>query len=222
MRLSKRLEICLKYVDGFHNLADIGTDHAKVPIEAVLRGYVMKAQAIDNKHGPYVIAYSNVKKAELLDRIQVKRADGLSDISNDTDVAIISGMGGLTIQKILQDSDLKQLKRIVIQANDNEEAIRKSLQNINFKIVDELVFADKEKLYGVIVVEPGNERLSTLECAFGPINLRQQPYYFTKKIKKELDYITTVIDNLTDATKHPDLLQRQQDLKEALMWKETT
>ena len=219
MRLSKRLEICLKFTDGFYHLADIGTDHAKVPIEAVKRGYVVKAQAIDNKHGPYVVAYSNVKKANLLDRITVKRSDGLTDIDKDTDVVIISGMGGLTIKEILTDGPRHNVKRFILQANDNTEAIRRSLESIEYKIVDELVFADKDKLYELIVIEPGNTTYTDIELVFGPVNLRQKPHFFLQKINKELSYITTVINNLDDPKEHPDLLTRQQLLKEAIEWK---
>ncbi|MEC9484368.1 MAG: class I SAM-dependent methyltransferase [Candidatus Izemoplasma sp.] len=220
MRLSKRLNICLKYTDGFYHLADIGTDHAKVPIAAVNKGYVVKAQAIDNKHGPYVIAYSNVKKAGLLDRITVKLSDGLADIEQDTDVVIISGMGGITIRDIILNGPRYNIKRFILQPNDNTEALRRSLQSIDYTIVDELVFADKDKLYDLIVIEPGQAEYTDLEYQFGPINLRQKPHFFEQKINKELSYLTTVINHLDNPDEHPDLLQRHQSLKEALAWKE--
>ena len=65
MSLSKRLLACAQYTDGFMKLADIGTDHALLPIYCINEGYVSQALAIDNKEGPYVIAYSNVKKNDL-------------------------------------------------------------------------------------------------------------------------------------------------------------
>ena len=71
MKISKRLSTCLKYTEGFNKLADIGTDHALLPINAVTLGYVSSAQAIDNKQGPFVIAYSNVLKYELNDKVEV-------------------------------------------------------------------------------------------------------------------------------------------------------
>ena len=69
MKLSKRLSLCAKYTKGFTNLADIGTDHAMLPIHAIRKGYVSKAQAIDNKQGPFVVAYGNIKDARLEDKI---------------------------------------------------------------------------------------------------------------------------------------------------------
>ena len=123
MKLSKRLSLCAKYTEGFINLADIGTDHALLPITCIQSGYVNKAQAIDNKKGPFVIAYSNVKKNNLTDRIKVKLSDGISEIDDDTDVVVIAGMGGELISKILQKDDKKQVKRFILQPNNNVEII---------------------------------------------------------------------------------------------------
>ena len=94
MKISKRLSTCLKYTEGFNKLADIGTDHALLPINAVTLGYVSSAQAIDNKQGPFVIAYSNVLKYELNDKVEVILGDGIKKIDSDVDCVVISGMGG--------------------------------------------------------------------------------------------------------------------------------
>ena len=111
MKLSRRLSLCAKYTDGFLNLADIGTDHALLPIVCVKNGYVMKAQAIDNKRGPFVIAFSNVKRYKQEERITVKLSDGISEIDDDTDVVVIAGMGGDLISQILEKDDKKNVKR---------------------------------------------------------------------------------------------------------------
>ena len=59
MKISKRLSICLKYTEGFNKLADIGTDHALLPINAVVSGMVSSAQAIDNNFAGSQFAAEN-------------------------------------------------------------------------------------------------------------------------------------------------------------------
>jgi tRNA (adenine22-N1)-methyltransferase len=216
MRIRKRLEACIKYTDGFHNLADIGTDHANVPILAVKRGYVMKAQAIDNKHGPYVIAYSNVKKSGLTDKIEVKLSDGFSNIDNDTDVAVVSGMGGETIQQMLLESDLKNIKRLILQPNTKSDMVRSILPDIGFKIHDELVVKDGKRLYDIIVLEKGKSTLTDIEILYGPINLQLKPHYFIEKLKKELEYLEIVIKNTSDLNKQNEINRKIDFIKEAL------
>lgn len=220
MRLSKRLEVCLKYADGYTNLADIGTDHAHVPIAAIKRGYVHKAQAIDDKYGPFVIAFGNVKKFNLSDRITVKRSDGFEKIDDDTDVAIVAGLGGFTISKMVEYQNLKSVKRLILQPNDHPEDVRLSLNKKGYKITDELVFEDKGKTYDVIVADLGHQALSPLEIKYGPINLKYQLPAFVERITKKLVYLEKVVNELENPDEHRKLLEDISSMKEALSWKQ--
>ena len=47
MKLSKRLELVLSFVKPVETAADIGTDHAYVPVELVRRGTAKRAVAAD-------------------------------------------------------------------------------------------------------------------------------------------------------------------------------
>lgn len=215
IKLSKRLLTCARYTDGFMNLADIGTDHALLPIHCIKEGYVFKAQAIDNKEGPFVIAYANVKTNELLDKIKVVKADGLSAIEDDTDVVVISGMGGNLIREILLKNSLKNVKRFVLQPNGDANKIRNVLTEINYRIIDELVIEDGRKFYDIIVIEPGLSQLTAFEEDFGPINLKLKPYYFQERINKELSKLERVLQNMPEGHKI-GVAARIQLLKEAL------
>ena len=214
MKLSKRLEACVNYTDGFLNLADIGTDHAQLPIAAIKRGYVSKAQAIDNKHGPYVMAFSNVKRNELTDKIDVILGDGINKISPETDVVVISGMGGELIAKILLNDSTQNVKRFVLQPNNHASKIREILPQLRYKIVDEIVLEDQYKIYEVIVIEPGNQDLSDEQIEYGPFNLTYKPHFFIKKINQEiiqLEYILTQLNDLEKIEKVNTKLSRVKE-----------
>jgi tRNA (adenine22-N1)-methyltransferase len=216
MKLSKRLSLCAKYTDGFVNLADIGTDHALLPIVCVNNGYVLKAQAIDNKRGPFVIAYSNVKRYEKTDKITVKFSDGISEIDDDTDVVVIAGLGGDLISQILLKDDTKQVKRFILQPNKKTEDIREILKDINYKIVDELVFEDQKKIYDIIIIEQGISNLTKNEIIFGPVNMVRRPHYFLERLTKEKDYLYRIIENVENDEEKAVLTNRLSQIEEVL------
>lgn len=215
MGLSKRLETCLRYTDGFNHLADIGTDHAQLPIEAIKRGYVLDALAIDNKEGPYVIAFANVKKHNLQDRIKVVLSDGLEKINENTDVCVIAGMGGELITNIMTKHSLKNIKRFIIQPNNHVSKIRQILPSIGFYIKDELILEDQNKIYEILILERGTSNLTEDEIEFGRYNLKTKPFYFLKKCNQEiiqLEYILSQVSTEEEKQKIENDLKKRKEL----------
>ena len=216
MPLSKRLLACVRYTDGHIKLADIGTDHAHLPIHAVQEGYVYSALAIDNKEGPFVIAYSNVKKVNLSDKITVIKGDGINKIDDEVDVVVISGMGGNLISSILTKDSLRNVKRFILQPNSDSEVVRSTMNQLGFQVIDELVLKDGKKYYDVIVFEKGKQSLSSFECEFGPINLKLKPFYFVERIEKEKRNLTNILDRMQEPSHKIGIEARLLLLEEAL------
>ena len=216
MSLSKRLIACVNYTDGFNKLADIGTDHALLPIHAVEQGYVSTALAIDNKEGPFVIATANVLRHSLKEKIKVVLGDGIAKIDDETDVVVISGMGGKLIADILLKDSRRNVKRFVLQSNVDSDYIRRSLKEINYKIIDELVIEENNKFYDIIIVEPGSAVYTGFEEMFGPINLKLKPYFFVKKIEKEIGQLEKILPRIEKQDQRIPIKARIQLLKEAL------
>jgi len=215
-KLPLRLQTCLKYTQGYNKLADIGTDHALLPIAAIKEGYVSKAQAIDNKQGPFVIAYSNVKKNNLQDKISVILGDGISKIDDDVDVVVISGMGGNLIANILLKHNTKNVKRFILQPNSDAFKIREILNKINFKIIDELIIKENDKLYDLLVIEKGIMLLNELDISFGPINLKIKSHFFIERINIEISNLKNIISKITKANRIEKINARIALLEEAL------
>ncbi len=215
MDLSKRLFACARYTDGFHKLADIGTDHAFLPIHAVQEGYVSYAQAIDNKEGPFVIAFSNVKKRELQHKIKVIKSDGIEKLDDDTDVCVIAGMGGRLIAEILTKHSTKSVKRFILQPNNEADKVRSVLIELNFKIIDELVIKENHKYYDVIVVEKGSKEYTSFELMFGPINLLQKPFFFIERIDKEINKLKKIVTSIPGDHQKISVIARIKLLEEA-------
>lgn len=213
MQLSKRLEACLSFTEGFMHLADIGTDHALLPIEAVLRGYVMDAIGIDNKYGPFLQAKRNVSKYQLEPRVTLRLGDGLDKITDETEVVVISGMGGELIASILSEGNLRNVKRFILQPNRNVPVVRETIVSLGFTIIDEIVLEDSNKFYDIIVIERGKANYTKEEITYGPINLIGRPYYFTKRLQKELEQYKSIVSGLEPGDRRSELQQLIKELE---------
>ena len=77
MILDVRLGAAAALVPRGARLADIGSDHAYLPISLCLDGKVDCALASDINEGPVAAALSNIKKNRLSEKITAIRADGL-------------------------------------------------------------------------------------------------------------------------------------------------
>ena len=72
MKLSKRLELVLSFVKPVETAADIGTDHAYVPVELVRRGTAKHAVAADVRKGPLLRAKESIASTALPGFLQVR------------------------------------------------------------------------------------------------------------------------------------------------------
>ena len=102
MILTKRLSLIASMVDRGAVVADIGTDHAHLPIYLVNNNVCPSALACDIKESPLETGRQNIVLCHLEDKIQTRLSDGLSNIkSNEADTFTIAGMGGDMIIHIL-------------------------------------------------------------------------------------------------------------------------
>lgn len=216
MKLSKRLTCCVTYTKGFEKLADIGTDHAFLPIHAVLEGYVSSALAIDNKKGPFAIAQKSVSNQDLNHKIKVLLSSGLEDIDDDVDVVVISGMGGLLISDILKSHSIRNVKRIILQANKEGYLARKALLDIGFQIVDEQIIHEGKKCYEIVVAEVGKASYTEKELVFGPINLRHKTKDFIKKLEHDLEQLNRLLLEIPTEVRQLEIQKEIKLIEEVL------
>lgn len=156
MSLSKRLTAAVTYVRNGSVLADIGTDHAYLPIYAVENGLAERAVASDINEGPLENAESNVKKHGLSDKISCIHTSGFKglDTFGITD-AVIAGMGGELIANIVEAADFIKINgfRLVIQPMTMLDIARAALFASGFSILNEYVLKEDGKFYTVISAE---------------------------------------------------------------------
>ena len=76
LKLSKRLETIYDMVSFNNVVADIGSDHALLPIALVLNGKVTRAYASEVNEGPYDMSVKNIEKYGLSNYIEPVLSDG--------------------------------------------------------------------------------------------------------------------------------------------------
>ena len=137
-------------------VADIGTDHAYLPVFLVKNGIAARAVASDINEGPVLRAKKNVTEAKLSDKIEVLRRDGLDGYENSgvTDI-IICGMGGELIAQILGNVQFtaKEGVRLILQPMTKAAELRRFLVSSGYSIIGEKLAEDDGKIYQIICAE---------------------------------------------------------------------
>jgi len=179
VKLSPRLQLIADKVIPGAKVADIGTDHAYIPIYLVQKGISDYVIASDVRQGPVRKAIRNVEKYQFHDKINIRLGNGLETIhEREVDTVIIAGMGGVLITEILSNAHfiLKDVKRLILQPMLGQEEVRIWLENHHYTIVDEELAKEEHKIYNVIVAEHGYEKIDK------PIY-----YYIGKKLIEKRD-----------------------------------
>jgi tRNA (adenine22-N1)-methyltransferase len=160
LKLTPRLKIIADSVKGFDTLADIGSDHAYIPIYTVRNEWVKNAVATDVNSGPAEISRRRIRNYGLESRVSVRQGDGLQVINpGEAEVIIIAGMGGILIRDILDKGEkvAESAKVLILQPMRDSDKVRTWLFKNGFEIIDEELVRDQGKIYEVIWSRPGGE-----------------------------------------------------------------
>ena len=155
MKLDSRLIAIANLVRKNKIFADIGTDHAYLPVYLVENGIVNRAIAADLRVGPLENAKLAVESYNYSDKIELRLSDGLDNFKeNEVEEIAVAGMGGLLISSFierttwLRNSDI----HLILQPMTHVEELRKALFDNGFIIDNEVVAEDDDKLYIVLSV----------------------------------------------------------------------
>lgn len=206
-RLSKRLATVADYVPQGARLADVGSDHAYLPLFLVEQSRIEFAVAGEVVQGPYQSALQNVEQAGQSDKISVRLANGLAavELADQVSTVTIAGMGGRLIADILEagKDKLVSVERLILQPNNREDDVRRWLVAHDFQIITEEILEENDKIYEILVAEKGQSDLTADQLRFGPYLLEDQSATFQKKWLMELDKLTYALEQVP--------LERQAD-----------
>lgn len=200
MHLTKRLAAIADFIPPGAVVADIGTDHALLPIYLVEKGICPKIVATELNVKPYRSACMAVRLHGLGDKIVVRQGDGLHPLlPGEAEVIVLAGLGGNTIRQILTDAPeiLARVRRLILQPMVDAGDLRLWLVENGCRLVDETLVEEGGHLYVILVAEPGRETVSDpLLLEIGPRLLEKRhsllPAYLNK-IKAEYQRVLNAL-----------------------------
>ena len=172
INISPRLLSAADFVRQDAILADIGTDHAYLPLFLLRAGRIERAFCSDVNEGPLDSARANIGAAGYLDRVEFTLADGADALAGKgiTDYTIC-GMGGELIADIIDRADEMRnpAVRLILQPMTRRGALVSYLYKNGFEVLEEAYSKDAGKHYVTLLVAYSGicRDVSELEAEFG-------------------------------------------------------
>lgn len=197
MKINNRLRLVGDYVDKGSVPLDIGCDHAKLSIYLLKEKNFPFVYASDNKIGPLNQAKENVNYYNLADKIELIKADGLNSLNDKIDTITVTGMGGLTINKMFLENKnkLTDIKTIILSPNNFIKEVRETINKLGYYLKDEELVEESDKLYHILVFSKGNKVYSDKELYLGPILMTKNKKIIKKYYRNELSNINNLLLN---------------------------
>ncbi len=151
--IDNRIALCASFVREGTKLADVGTDHAYLPIKLALDGYIQSAVACDVRVGPLENAKNNIIRYGVENIVKTRLSDGLDEIAPDEAYDIVmAGMGGELIAEIINRTKwlYDNRYRLILQPMTRAEILRPFLLENGFNIEKEKACISGRKSYSVM------------------------------------------------------------------------
>ncbi|MBO6052711.1 MAG: SAM-dependent methyltransferase [Clostridia bacterium] len=184
-QLDARLAAAASFVREGAVAADIGTDHALLPLFLLAEGRIRFAVASDIHRGPLERAKRNAALAGLSDRMRFALADGLKGLAPERDGVtdiLICGMGGELIARIVGESEFTRKPgiRLILCPMSQPDKLREFLAGAGFAVLDEKLAEAAGKRYAVLCAEYDGQRrdLTPAERLLGRANIEKNEPLF--------------------------------------------
>ena len=205
-KLTPRLLAVASLIHGGF-VADVGTDHAFLPIYLIETGAAARALATDIRSGPLARARENIALHGLTEKIETILASGLAGLENyPLDDIVIAGMGGLNIIEILSAAEFIRERRthLVLQPMQNVTELRRYLAESGFCVDREALAIDDGKIYQMMSASFDGKAhaLTPVEEMLGAYNIEhksEQPREFSALCERQIAALDVRINGLRTA-----------------------
>lgn len=233
MKLSARLMQIAERLPKGCKLADIGSDHALLPVYAVKNGLALSAVAGEVNEGPLKAAQQQVAQAGLTSSIAVRKGDGLAVVApGEVDTITIAGMGGALIASILEagQDKLAGVHTLVLQPNVGEDLVRRWLLRHEWALTEESILAEDGKIYEILTARrlpdsaefnaqlyapralPGSELELTEELLLllGPWLMKQPNAVWFEKWHEEIKQLERIRSSVASSSQEASRVKEQE------------
>lgn len=213
--MTKRLDTIFNLIPKCAKFADIGCDHGFIAQRMLTEKKCERAIVSD-------ISAKSLNKAERLLKPYIDGgkavaivSDGFEKLPRDIDVALIAGLGGEEICKILSvASDLPKI--LILQPMKNILKVRKTLFAEGYGFKRDFTFKDI-KFYNLIFAEKGyGTEYSEVEYAFGRENLKTRGNDFIDSLQREISLLEKYKKNVVSFSDLAELNSKIALLREVI------
>ena len=221
MKLSKRLQTIADFVKKGAVVADIGTDHAHIPIYLIKNNIISKAYACDINAGPLEKAKENINYYGVKN-IELRLSNGLEKLKTDeADTVIIAGMGGELITDILERGRrfFDTERKFILSPHTKIDEVGKYLLSNGFEITKEDMCIDEGKFYTVMEVKytENKEMYSEAELLYGKYLIENKHPVLLRFLKKEEAKYISILSNIgLNEERKTELRHRLDIIKETI------
>ena len=221
MKLSKRLQTIADFVKKGAVVADIGTDHAHIPIYLIKNNIISRAYACDINTGPLEKAEENINYYGVKN-IELRLSNGLEKLKTDeADTVIIAGMGGELITDILERGRrfFDTERKFILSPHTKTDEVRKYLLSNGFEITKEDMCIDEGKFYTVMEAKytENKEMYSEAELLYGKYLIENKHPVLLRFLKKEEAKYISILSNIgLNEERKTELRHRLDIIKETI------
>ena len=172
--LDTRLFAAAELLGTGNTLADIGSDHAFLPIYMLKNQRIAHAIITDINDMPLKNSMDHVNQYRMQNYCEFRKGSGLEIIKDgDADLISICGMGGDLIAIIIKNGidTAKSAEKLVLQPMTNHALLRKNITEMGFRIIDEKMIRDRHLFYQIFSVQKGDEKQykNEIDFEFSPL-----------------------------------------------------
>lgn len=226
--LDERLAAVAAFVPLGARLADIGTDHAKLPLALAAAGKIVHAIAVDVNEGPFEAARRAVQAAGLAQMVEVRLGDGLAALApGEVDSVAVAGMGGSLISRILTDGAavLRAVETLVLQPQSDAAELRVWLYDNGWHIAEESLVRACGRLYEILLARRGKkEKPEPILLEIGPCLWQKKPPLLKEHIEQLLFRVRRAREGMEKSARAREgaayhaLGEKAAALEEKLIW----
>lgn len=153
MQISERLKTVASFVTEGMKVADIGTDHAYVPIYLIKKKRIPSALAMDIGAGPLKRARDHIAEQGLTEKIEIRLSNGFSAFQKgDAQSVVIAGLGGELMIQILTlgKTVISEVSEFILSPHSEIHKVRIFLMEQGFSIEKETMLQEDGIYYTIL------------------------------------------------------------------------
>ena len=198
-KLPPRLAAIAALVPHGGVLADVGTDHALLPLWLLRRGIIPSAIATDIHEGP--LLRTRAALGDMPD-LRLVLCDGLDGVSSgEVDTVVIAGLGGDNMADILSRAPwCRESRTILLQPMSKAEILRHALHRMGYRIEREQLVEDNHHVYPILLVRGGEDAAySEAEYYTGRFTFLRADPLFPTHLERQMRRISAGLEGLEKA-----------------------